>query len=47
MLGWQTSLVGTALAAAQLVQAVIVLYNPSFATKGMPLSNQNGLFERD
>ncbi|KAL1581939.1 hypothetical protein WHR41_09376 [Cladosporium halotolerans] len=34
LLGWQTSLVGTALAAAQLFQAVIVLYNPWFASKG-------------
>lgn len=34
MLGWQTSLVGTALAPAQLFQAMVVLYNPSFATKG-------------
>lgn len=34
LLGWQSSLVGTALAAAQLFQAVIVLYNPWFASKG-------------
>jgi hypothetical protein len=36
VLGWQTSLVGTALAPAQLFQAVVILYNPSFASKGMP-----------
>lgn len=35
VLGWQTSLVGTALAPAQLFQAVVILYNPSFASKGM------------
>lgn len=35
VLGWQTSLVGTALAPAQLFQAVVILYNPSFASKGI------------
>jgi hypothetical protein len=35
VLGWQTSLVGTALAPAQIFQAVVILYNPSFASRGM------------
>lgn len=33
--GWQTSLVGTALAAAQLFQAAVILHQPSFASKGI------------
>lgn len=39
-LGWQTSLVGTALAPAQLFQAVVILYNTSFASKGMLSAGQ-------
>lgn len=41
VLGWQTSLVGTALAPAQIFQAVIILYNPSFASKGMFTTGRN------
>jgi hypothetical protein len=40
VLGWVTSLVGTALAPAQLFQAVIILYDPRFSSKGMLSTGQ-------
>ena len=46
VLGWQTSLVGTALAPAQIFQAVVILYNPSFASKGMFSTSRNAVHGR-